>query len=356
MNIFKMKSKIPTNSYKGGAEDFTGFIRLSSNENNMGPSPKALAAIRKNTKFSNVYPELDGQSLINQISKFNKINSNQIILGAGSDEVLQMIFAAFTSPKDQVVFTRYAFAMYAIYARNFKCTPKIFNDNQFQFSLNNLLKLVSSKTKLILLANPNNPTGSIFFEKELMNFLNKVNKKTIVVLDGAYVEFINDKRFNGGINLVKKYPNLIVTRSFSKIFALGGMRIGWGYSSLENITKLYAYKKPFNVSRLSIEAACATLNDQKWLKNCAKSNELIKKYTVSNIKNSSFDVIDTTANFILLKFYKKTDAKSFVDYLYKNKITVRSLVSYGLPNYIRMTIGTKLDMTKTVKIINKFNV
>ena len=356
MNIFKMKPKLPTNSYKGGAEDFSGFIRLSSNENNFGPSPKALAAIRKNTKFSNVYPELDGQSLINQISKFNKINSNQIILGAGSDEVLQMIFAAFTSPKDQVVYTRYAFAMYAIYARNFKCSPKIFNDNKFQFSLKELLKLVSPKTKLILLANPNNPTGSIFFEKELIDFLNKINKKTIVVLDGAYIEYIDDKRFNGGISLVKKYPNLIVTRSFSKIFALGGMRVGWGYSSLENITKLYAHKKPFNVSRLSIEAASATLNDQKWLERCAKSNEFVKKYTLSNIKNRSCQAIDTMANFILLKFDKKSDAQRFVDYLYKNKITVRSLASYGLPDYIRMTIGTKLDMTKTVKIINKFNV
>jgi len=346
----------PKNSYQGGSENFKGFIRLSSNENNYGPSSKVISAIKDNSKYSNIYPELDGNSLKLQIAKTFKINSNQIILGAGSDEILQMAYAAFTKPGDEVLFTKYAFAMYSIYAKNFKCKAIKFNDKNLQFSLNDFLKLSSAKTKIIFLANPNNPTGSIFYKKELINFLDKVNKKTIVILDDAYCEYIQDKGYDNGMNLVKKYPNLMITRSFSKIFALGGLRIGWGYSQLHNISKIYEFKKPFNVSRLSCIAGIESLKSKSWLKLNIQKNIINKNYTINNLKKIFFEIIDTKANFILLKFKNEKLANSYVNFLNKKKITVRSLTSYGLPNYIRMTIGTQSDMRKTVKISNKFNV
>ena len=346
----------PKNSYQGGSENFKGFIRLSSNENNYGPSSKVISTIKDNSKYSNIYPELDGNSLKLQIAKTFKINSNQIILGAGSDEILQMAYAAFTKPGDEVLFTKYAFAMYSIYAKNFKCKAIKFNDKNLQFSLNDLLKLSSAKTKIIFLANPNNPTGSIFYKKELINFLDKVNKKTIVILDDAYCEYIQDKGYDNGMNLVKKYPNLMITRSFSKIFALGGLRIGWGYSQLHNISKIYEFKKPFNVSRLSCIAGIESLKSKSWLKSNIQKNIINKNYTINNLKKIFFEIIDTKANFILLKFKNEKLANSYVNFLNKKKITVRSLTSYGLPNYIRMTIGTQSDMRKTVKISNKFNV
>ena len=346
----------PKNSYQGGSENFKGFIRLSSNENNYGPSSKVISAIKDNSKYSNIYPELDGNSLKLQLAKTFKINSNQIILGAGSDEILQMAYAAFTKPGDEVLFTKYAFAMYSIYAKNFKCKAIKFNDKNLQFSLNDLLKLSSANTKIIFLANPNNPTGSIFYKKELINFLDKVNKKTIVILDDAYCEYIQDKSYDNGMNLVKKYPNLMITRSFSKIFALGGLRIGWGYSQLHNISKIYEFKKPFNVSRLSCIAGIESLKSKSWLKSNIQKNIINKNYTINNLKKIFFDIIDTKANFILLKFKNEKLANSYVNFLNKKKITVRSLTSYGLPNYIRMTIGTQSDMRKTVKISIKFNV
>ena len=346
----------PKNSYQGGSENFKGFIRLSSNENNYGPSSKVISAIKDNSKYSNIYPELDGNSLKLQLAKTFKINSNQIILGAGSDEILQMAYAAFTKPGDEVLFTKYAFAMYSIYAKNFKCKAIKFNDKNLQFSLNDLLKLSSANTKIIFLANPNNPTGSIFYKKELINFLDKVNKKTIVILDDAYCEYIQDKSYDNGMNLVKKYPNLMITRSFSKIFALGGLRIGWGYSQLHNISKIYEFKKPFNVSRLSCIAGIESLKSKSWLKSNIQKNIINKNYTINNLKKIFFDIIDTKANFILLKFKNEKLANYYVNFLNKKKITVRSLTSYGLPNYIRMTIGTQSDMRKTVKISNKFNV
>ena len=351
-----MNKNQPKNTYQGGAEQFVGFIRLSSNENSYGPSSDVINEIKKNTKFSNIYPELDGESLRKEISKSYSIKTNQIILGAGSDEVLQMIYATFTKPGDEVVFTKYSFAMYSIYAKNFKCKTIIFDDKKFQFDLDNLLKCVTSKTKILFLANPNNPTGSIFYKKELTKFLNKINKKTLVVLDSAYCEYINDKNYDDGLKLVSKFPNLIVTRSFSKIFALGGLRIGWGYSQLHNISKMYEFKKPFNVSRLSCIAGIESLKSKSWLKTNIKNNLKIKDYTVRNLKKNYFEIIDTKANFILLKFNNNKLANSYVAFLNKKKITVRSLASYGLANHIRMTIGTLSEMKKTVKISNQFNV
>ena len=351
-----MTKNKPKNNYQGGAEDFKGFIRLSSNENNDGPSSRVKTALKNNVNFSNIYPELDGETLRNQISKTYSLNSEQLILGAGSDEVLQMIYAAFTKPGDEVIFTKYAFAMYAIYAKNFKCKPRIFNDSKFQFSLNEFAKLASSKTKIIFLANPNNPTGSIFYKDEIINFIKKINKKTLIVLDSAYCEYLQEKKYEDGLSLVKKFPNLIITRSFSKIYALGGLRIGWGYSSMQNILKLYQYKKPFNVSRLSCVAATEALKDQRWISRSIKNNQNNKKYTNNNLNNSLIKTIDTTANFILLEFTHEKIANKFVKFLYTNKITVRHLASYGLPKYVRMTIGSLTEMKKTIKICNRFDV
>ena len=155
---------------------------------------------------------------------------------------------------------------------------------------------------------------------------------------------------------VKKYSNLIITRSFSKIFALGGLRVGWGYANSKLISQLYQYKKPFNVSRLSCIAAQESLKNKKWINDSVKNNFVNKSLTCRGLNNKLFETIDTQANFILLKFKSSSITQKFVDFLHSNKITVRSLSSYGLHNFVRMTIGTKSDMKKAVKTANKFNV
>ena len=172
----------------------------------------------------------------------------------------------------------------------------------------------------------------------------------------AYCEYIEDKNYDDGLQLVSRYPNLMITRSFSKIFGLGGLRIGWGYSNLENISRMYKYKKPFNVSRLACVAAIESLRSKSWLKINIKNNIQNKKFTIENLRNQKFEVFDTHANFIILSFKSSLLANRFVQYLNKHKVTVRLLKSYGLPNHVRMTIGTKLDMQKAVKISNQFNV
>ena len=254
------------NIYQGGAEEFKGFIRLSSNENNYGPSSSVVNSIKKNAAFSNIYPEINSQSLIKKISIYNNIREENIIVGAGSDEVLQMIFHALTIPGDYVMYSKYSFAMYRIFAKSFNCKSIIYDDSKFQFSLNDFKKKYSSKVKIIFIANPNNPTGAIFYKKELQQFIKSINKKTIIVLDSAYSEYILGNNYSDGLEFAKKFNNIIVTKSFSKIYSLGGLRVGWGYADLNIIKKLYQVKKPFNVSRLASVAAIESLKSNKWLK------------------------------------------------------------------------------------------
>ena len=342
------------NSYKGGAEEFRGFIRLSSNENSYGPANSVISQIKKNAEFSNIYPEINSQSLIKKISIYNNIKEENIIVGAGSDEILQMIFHAFTTPGDYVMYSKYSFAMYKIFAKAFKCKSIIYNDSQFQFSLDEFKKQYSSKVKIIFIANPNNPTGAIFYKKDLLNFIKSINKKTIIVLDSAYSEYILDTNYSDGLEFVKKFNNVIVTKSFSKIYSLGGLRIGWGYGHSNIIKKLYQVKKPFNVNRLATVAAIESLKNSNWLKKNVKLNQNNKNFLINNLKNKKFEIIDTLANFVLLKCKSENMANLLSLFAMKNKITVRPLISYGLKSYIRMTVGTASEMKNVVKVFNKF--
>lgn len=342
------------NTYQGGTEDFKGFIRLSSNENNYGPVTKVKKIIKNSIKFSNIYPEINSQSLLKKIAIFNKIKEENIIIGAGSDEVLQMIFQALTKPGDYVMYTKYSFAMYEIFAKSFHCKSIIFDDEEFQFSLNQFKKKYSSKVRIIFLANPNNPTGAIFYRGELLNFIKSIDKKTIIVLDSAYSEYILDENYSDGLEFSKRFKNIIVTKSFSKIYSLGGLRVGWGYAHSNIIKKLYQVKKPFNVNRLGSSAAIESLKNKKWLKKNALLNKNNKRFVVSNISNKKFKIIDTLANFILIKCKSIKMTDLLILYAKKNKITLRVLSSYGLTNYIRMTIGTTEEMKKVVKVFNKF--
>ncbi len=341
-------------TYQGGAEDYKGFIRLSSNENNYGPTSSVTKVIKENAINSNIYPEINSQSLSRQIAISNNIKNENVIVGAGSDEILQMIFHALTKPGDLVMHTKYSFAMYEIFAKAFNCKSIIYDDIDFQFSLEKFRKKYSSKVKVIFIANPNNPTGAIFYRKELLKFIQSINKKTLIVLDSAYSEYIQDPLYSDGLEFVKKYNNIIVTKSFSKIFSLGGLRIGWGYSHSNIIKKLFQVKKPFNVNRLASEAAIESLKNKSWLRKQSKLNQINKKFFIKNLDNSKFEIIDTLANFILIKCESEKMINRLSLFLNKHKITVRVLNSYGLKNYIRVTIGTAKEMQTAMKVFNKF--
>ena len=306
---------------------------------------------------SHRYPSIDGAELRAKIAITHNLDANRIILGCGSDETLLFAALAFCQDGDEIIHAKHGFEMYPIITKIVGATSKLVEENtNYTIDVKSILKQVTPSTKIIYLANPNNPTGSIFYKNELIKFLNKVSKKTIIVLDSAYCEYIRDKKYDDGMQLVKKYSNLIITRSFSKIFALGGLRVGWGYANSKLISQLYQYKKPFNVSRLSCIAAQESLKNKKWINDSVKNNFVNKSLTCRDLNNKLFETIDTQANFILLKFKSSSITQKFVDFLHSNKITVRSLSSYGLHNFVRMTIGTKSDMKKAVKTANKFNV
>ena len=351
--------KIQLEAYKPGKSFLNkkkNIIKLSANESALGMSKNASKVLKKFRGDISKYPDGKFKELTSIISKKYNCKQNQVICGSGSDEIIQMLCQLFLNKGDEVVVPEFSFLMYRIYSKIVGAKVVFSKEKNFKVSNDEILKKITKRTKIVFVANPNNPTGSIFYKNELIKFLNKVNKKTIIVLDSAYCEYIRDKKYDDGMQLVKKYSNLIITRSFSKIFALGGLRVGWGYANSKLISQLYQYKKPFNVSRLSCIAAQESLKNKKWINDSVKNNFVNKSLTCRGLNNKLFETIDTQANFILLKFKSSSITQKFVDFLHSNKITVRSLSSYGLHNFVRMTIGTKSDMKKAVKTANKFNV
>ena len=344
---------------------FEHEVDFNLSESGLHPLPlKKILTKNEQSDLLNVelvYGHTNGTpTLREKISKlYNGASPENILATSGSAEANFVAIMSLLNPGDELIYMVPNYLQIRGIARNIGVNVielPLREELGWQWDINELEAIISDKTKMIAVCHPNNPTGSIFYKNELIKFLNKIKKTTLVVLDAAYCEYIKDNKYDDGMKLVKNYSNLIITRSFSKIFALGGLRIGWGYANSKIISQLYQYKKPFNVSRLSCIAAQESLKNKKWINESIKNNSVNKTLTCKQLNNKSFKIIDTEANFILLKFKNSIITQQFVDFLHSNKITVRSLSSYGLNNFVRMTIGTKTDMKKAILVANKFNV
>ena len=344
---------------------FEHEVDFNLSESGLHPLPlKKILTKNEQSDLLNVelvYGHTNGTpTLREKISKlYNGARPENILATSGSAEANFVAIMSLLNPGDELIYMVPNYLQIRGIARNIGVNVielPLREKLGWQWDINELEAIISDKTKMIAVCHPNNPTGSIFYKNELIKFLNKIKKTTLVVLDAAYCEYIKDNKYDDGMKLVKNYSNLIITRSFSKIFALGGLRIGWGYANSKIISQLYQYKKPFNVSRLSCIAAQESLKNKKWINESIKNNSVNKTLTCKQLNNKSFKIIDTEANFILLKFKNSLITQEFVDFLHLNKITVRSLSSYGLNNFVRMTIGTKTDMKKAILVANKFNV
>ncbi|MDC0450267.1 aminotransferase class I/II-fold pyridoxal phosphate-dependent enzyme, partial [Pelagibacteraceae bacterium] len=241
-------------------------IKLSANESALGPSPKAIKEYIKVSKNFKRYPDSDGTFLRKVIAKKFKLDVNRIILGNGSDQVFELICKAFLNKDDEVVISKFSFIIYRIYSKlNF---AKIIYapENNFTSSVDNILLSVTKKTRIVFIANPNNPTGTFIDKKEILRLRKKLRSDILLVVDDAYFEYLNNKDYVSGLKLFSKFKNVLVTRTFSKIYGLAGLRVGWAYSSKDIINSLYKIKPPFNVSRPALFAASVALRDTGWLK------------------------------------------------------------------------------------------
>ncbi len=331
--------------YVGGlskVKKIDNSIKLSANESALGPSPKAIKAFeRSKSKIFN-YPESDCNSLRDVIAKKFKIKSNRIICGSGSDQIFDLLCKSFLQRGDEVVVTEFGFIMHKIYASIHGAKVLIAKEKKYKASINEILKKVTHKTKIVFIANPNNPTGTYLAKNEMLTLRKKLRSNILLVVDDAYFEFMNKSDFTSGLDLFKNKSNVLVTRTFSKIYGLAGLRVGWGYSSKKIIDSMYKIKPPFNVNRAALAASIEAIKDNQWTKRAIRHNTLWAKKIFSVLKKNNVDANTPTANFFLMNFNNaKINSDKVFDKLANKRLILRKMTQYKIPNSLRLTIGNK---------------
>ena len=355
MSLLKFK-KLPIETYKPGRSKLSRLknaIKLSANESALGVSPKVKKEINKKINISK-YPDSKSKNLRRYISNKFKCRFENIICGAGSDEIIQIICTLFLKPKDQVIVPQFSFLMYRIYAKIVGADVIYSKEKNFKISVSDILKKVSKKTKIVFLANPNNPTGTYLEKKELLKLRKKLRSNILLVVDDAYVEYMNKKNYESGLKLFKNKNNVLVLRTFSKIYGLASLRIGWGYGPKNIIEAMYAIKAPFNVNSAAQIAAAAALKDNSFIQRSIKHNFFWAKKLKQVFENYKVTSNEINTNFLLLNFNKCKYSANYIQKKLENSgIVLREMKSYKIKNALRLTIGNATANNKVIKIIKK---
>tara|TARA_Y100000588_G_scaffold394103_1_gene512857 strand:- start:201 stop:1301 length:1101 start_codon:yes stop_codon:yes gene_type:complete len=321
-------------------------IKLASNENPLGPSPLAVAAMKKGFSDLNRYPDGSGFYLKKALSHFHALNEECFILGNGTNEVLEIIAHAFLNPNDSVVFSEGAFIVYQIVSQLSCCKMKISPMKDFTHDLDGISKRVDDKTKIIFLANPNNPTGTSFSESDLVKLLEEISGNIVVVVDEAYCQFVTDEDYPNTLELMNKYHNLVILRTFSKVYGLAGLRIGYGIAQPEIISILSKVREPFNVNSLALLAAENALGDEKHVKETISSNLEGREFLEKELTSLGIPFVSTQANFLMIDV---SNGDRVYDSLLKRGVIVRPITGYGFPSHIRVSIGTMDENRRFMK-------
>ncbi len=326
-------------------------IKLASNENPLGPSPKAVSAIKKAVFKINRYPEGSCFYLRQALSKKLKLKPGNLIFGNGSDEIIDIIIKAYSLPGDEILTSEATFLEYKIIAlqngRLVTTVPLM----DFRYDLAAIKAGITSKTRIIFIANPNNPTGTYLNRREVENFLSGLPEDILVVFDEAYLEFVEKKDFPRALDYALNRKNVVVLRTFSKIYGLAGLRIGYGIADQECIAYLERCRQPFNVNMLAQEAAVAALSDKEFVNRTKKVVGQGKRYLEQELKRLGLEFIPSQANFILIDL--KEDGFKVSKDLLKKGVIVRDMRQYGLNNFIRVTMGLKKENEKFIKELKK---
>lgn len=360
-HINKLQAYVPGKPIETLAREknISNIIKLASNENPYGPSPKVYEILAEKIKSLNLYPDPDQYLLKQEISKFYNISNNMVAIGNGSDEIFQLIMRAFADQTNNIIFPKYSFSSYQICADAVGAKSIIAEiDSNWQSNLHNILKLINNKTKIICLANPNNPTGTYLNIEDISSFISKIPEHIIVLLDEAYFEYvkysspISSDYVDKSIALVQKYENLIITRTFSKAYGLAGLRVGYSISSPHIAAIINKLKQPFNVNRLAQYAGIAALQDQNYVQQAIALNNKEKNYLYNEFDKLGIKYIPTHANFITIN--TKTSLLIY-NYLLDNGIIVRPINNYGLDDYLRISIGSHEENKALVISLNCYN-
>ena len=354
--ILPKYKKISFELYKPGKSNLfklKNVVKLSANESALGTSPKVKKIINSKIDFFK-YPDSKTNNLRVKISKKFNCDFKKIICGAGSDEVIQIICQLFLKPKDEVIVPQFSFLMYRIYSKIAGANVLYSKEINFKISISDIIKKVSKKTKIVFLANPNNPTGTYLKKNELLKLRKELRNNILLVVDDAYDEYMQKKDYTSGLKLFKNSNNVIVLRTFSKIYGLASLRIGWGYGPKKIIDAMNSIKPPFNVNGVAQLAAAEALNDKKFIKKSVNHNYIWCKKIKIILNKFNIHTNEVTTNFLLLNFNKcKCSAHYVQKKLEKKGIILRSMESYKIKNSLRLTIGSSAANIKLIKILKK---
>ena len=342
---------------KARAADWRALIKLSANENPLGTSPAAIAAFAQASGAAR-YPDPDARELRASIGRVHAIDPARIVCGTGSDELLNLAAQAYAGPnedgRDEVLFSRFSFAVYDIAARRCGATPVEAPDSDYATDVDALLAAVTERTRVVFVANPNNPTGTFLSKAEVARLHAGLPKDVLLVLDQAYAEYLTEAEDDGGLELAAAHDNVLVTRTFSKIYGLAGERVGWATGAPGLIASLNRIRGPFNVTNHGQAAAVAALDDRQFVAQSREHNaaELARfEAAMSALGNHGIRPVPSKANFSLLLFEGALAAATALDALAEGGYAVRHLPGQGLPHALRITIGTGEQMDDIARII-----
>lgn len=327
------------------------IVKLASNENPLGPSPKAIEAIQQALAEMTRYPDSNGFHLKQSLSHHFSLNTEHITLGNGSNDLLELVARTFLREGTEAIYSQYAFIVYPLVTKATGAVGIEVPAKAYGHDLSAIADAISDKTRVIFLANPNNPTGTYFSEQAFTTFMNRVPESVVVVLDEAYTEFASHLDTPNGLGFLSRYDNLIVTRTFSKAYGLAALRVGFAVANSQITNLLNRVRQPFNVSSLAQVAAIAALDDVDYLTQTVKVNSEGYQQLIEGITRLKIHYIESAANFVTLDF--KQAALPIYQALLHQGVIVRPLGVYGLPNHLRISIGTYAENQQCLVALEK---
>ncbi len=344
--------------YKPGASEAPGAVeihKLSSNESALGASPKAIEAYKAASDKLSLYPDGASVTLREKIGEVHDLDPALIVCGAGSDELLQLLTHAYVGEGDNIIMSAHGFVVYAIAALSVGAEPRYAPEKNLTGDVDAMLELVDERTRIVFIANPNNPTGTYLTDAELRRLREALREDILIVIDAAYAEFVDESDYSNGAALVDDFPNVVMTRTFSKIYGLAALRLGWAYCPPAIADVLNRIRGPFNVSTAAQAAGIAAVEDQDFVRRNFEHNRAERDYLQQQIGGLGLEFTPSHGNFILMKLPEEPgkNADDVLSYLKANGVIVRDMGSYGLGGYLRVSVGPKESNRKFIELLEK---
>jgi len=344
--------------YKAGESSVPGvekIYKLSSNESALGPSPKAMAAYKSATETLHLYPDGGANALRAKIADTFDLDAARIVCGSGSDEILHLLTKAYVGEGDNIIQSQYGFLVYALAAKSCGAEPRFAKEKNLTVDIDSIVELVDERTRIVFVANPNNPTGTYIPDSDLRRLRDELRDDILLVIDAAYAEYMEETDYEPGARLVEDFDNVVMTRTFSKIYGLGGVRLGWGYCPPAVADVLNRIRGPFNVNAAALAAGVAALEDKAFIDKNRTFNRRERDWLAGQLERLGLDYVPSFGNFILVRFPAAPglNADDILAFLKSEGVIVREMGPYRLGEYLRISIGETEGNRKLIELLEK---